>query len=273
MGPKSKSKGSEKAPLEQSGRTVMQCIQAEVSGTMLSDDTSVGITDVVNKIMCSSTFLETVIERVIEKVIVRLHDSIDFNTNVINDLRAELSKRDEKIKELQDELVNTKYNSNAGVEQLNQYVRRNNVEVHGVPELQGEDVYELVNNIGRAVGCEINKSDVDVAHRLPTTNKTLPRPIVIKFVNRWKKEQLMAAKKQNRQLQSTAVGVNAPSHPIYINDHLTPKIKGLLKRAKDLRMKGYKFVWVRDGRVYVRKHETSAVILIKEIEDILRLEN
>lgn len=226
----------------------------------------------VNNIICSSEFLDSLVDRLVEKVVTRLQESIDFNTKVIEDLKKELCIRDSKIKELQDNIAKVREESADETEQLHQYTRRNNVEIHGVPEIQGEDTYEILKDIGKAVGCEINKSDIDISHRMPTSNKSLPRPIIAKFTNRWKKQELMAAKKQVRQLQSSTIGINASSRPVYINDHLTPKSKGLLKRAKDLRLKGFKYVWTREGKIFVRKDDASPVINIRMIGDVAKLE-
>lgn len=228
---------------------------------------------VVEKILRDSTFLDSIMDRLINKVIDKLKDSIDFNTKVIEDFKSEIVKRDERIKELQQELNQVKVESHDEVEQINQYLRRNNVEIQNVPEFQKEDIYSVVTKIGNAIGFELNKCDIDIAHRIPSTNRSLPRPIIVKFVNRWRKQEFMAAKKNVRQISSAAIGFNASDHTIYINDHLTPRSKGLLKRAKDLRIKGYKYVWPREGKIYVRKDDHSNVILVKNIDDIVNLES
>ena len=83
----------------------------------------------------------------------------------------------------------------------------------------------------------------------------------------------MAAKKTSPQLTSVALGINAPVHNIYVNEHLTPKTKGLLKRAKDLRNKGYKYIWCREGKVLVRRTDTAEVTQYKCANDVILLES
>ncbi|KAL4718051.1 hypothetical protein ACJJTC_018528 [Scirpophaga incertulas] len=53
--------------------------------------------------------------------------------------------------------------------------------------------------------------------------------------------------------------------PVYVSEHLTPESKSL-HAASRLKAKqlNYKFVWVRDGKVFVRKTESSSFILIKD---------
>lgn len=58
---------------------------------------------------------------------------------------------------------------------------------------------------------------------------------------------------------------------IYINVHLTAYNKKLFWLARQLRSAGYKFVWVKDGQVKVRKNEHSKVININTPDDIPKI--
>ncbi|KAL4721721.1 hypothetical protein ACJJTC_001702, partial [Scirpophaga incertulas] len=68
------------------------------------------------------------------------------------------------------------------------------------------------------------------------------------------------------------IGVNiipGDPKPIYINEHLTPYNKQLLKKCKEIAMKKeYKYVWTKNGRIYIRKNDTSPAIQIHEEEDL-----
>lgn len=229
------------------------------------------LTALVKNLILKEDFLEQILDRVIEKVVFKLKDSIDFNTKIIDDLRSELSKRDEIINNLQEQLKRIHSNFEEEVEEISQYSRRNNIEIHGIPELPQENVYNLVSDIGKALECNINKKDIDVAHRVPSSNKSLPRPIIVKFINRWQKGEIMIAKR-NKKLLTSSIGIPSPEKPIFINDHLTPRTKGILRKAKDLRNKGFKYVWSRDGKIFVRKDEASQAIVIKSLDDVVKLE-
>lgn len=61
-----------------------------------------------------------------------------------------------------------------------------------------------------------------------------------------------------------------PVSKIYVNEHLTAYLKGLHKKARDLRP-GVKYIWVREGKILARKAEGFPVITIKCEDDMAKL--
>lgn len=266
---RNKQNKSESKAMSQSNKQIPDMREMEtISG---NDDSSIDISNIVKDLLLNGDFLEPFLDRLVDKVVTKLKDSIDFNTKIIEDLRSELCKRDQAITDLQQQLHRINADFQEEVDQINHYSRRNNIEIHGIPELPQENIYSLLHNIGKTLDCEVQQHDIDIAHRIPSTNKSLPRPIIVKFLNRWKKNEIMVAKK-NKKMLTSSLGFSTLDQPIFINDHLTPKTKGILRRAKELRNKGFKFVWSRDGKVFVRKDETSQVKTVKSIDDIVKLE-
>jgi hypothetical protein len=155
------------------------------------------------------------------------------------------------------------------VEDLNQYQRRNNLEIHGVPE-DGQNVYDTVFSLCNALEVPLEEKDIDVAHRLPTRKEDMEKPILVRFVNRWKKEEILMAKKRKPSLTSSDIGIRKPARRIYINEHLTAYYKMLHKKARDLRP-NVKYVWVKDCKVYARKTDDSMAIWVKNENDIQNL--
>lgn len=65
------------------------------------------------------------------------------------------------------------------------------------------------------------------------------------------------------------LSVDNISDNIFINEHLSYGTKLILKQAKDMaKQNGFKYVWVRDGRVLVRKSDRSSVISISSDDDV-----
>ena len=90
---------------------------------------------------------------------------------------------------------------------------------------------------------------------------------VVRFVSRKAKEMIIRAKKvvSNRDY---AFRGNA----IYINEHLTSLNKQLFRDAKaKKRTLGYKYLWTRNGKIFIRKTDTSQAIAITSDEDVLAL--
>ena len=82
------------------------------------------------------------------------------------------------------------------IDDLEQYTRKDNVRVHGLPEIENEDTIEEVVKLGRKAGIEITKNDVSTAHRLPgNCSNGKPSTVIVKFVRRDTKTALMRKKK------------------------------------------------------------------------------
>lgn len=152
---------------------------------------------------------------------------------------------------------------------LQQYSRRSNVEIKGVPMVKGEDLIATVKTISVCVNAEIEETDIEIVHRVPTKNAER-QTIIAKFASRAARDKLLTAAKKQR-LNVSALGF-VGNDPIYINDHLCPANKILLGKAlKAKREKNWKFTWVRDGKILMRKAEKSQVVHIKSTEDLAQI--
>ncbi|KAI4464159.1 hypothetical protein MML48_3g00015506 [Holotrichia oblita] len=106
----------------------------------------------------------------------------------VNSLKQELSEVKAECQLLRQE-----------VENLNQYTRINNVEICGVPEVKNENLVAIVKKIGEVCNVGLADGDIDACHRVfryPATSSsqpTAPKNIIVKFVNRTRKHDLLAA--------------------------------------------------------------------------------
>ena len=178
----------------------------------------------------------------------------------INQLTAQLKEKDEIIKNLQTRIA-----------YLEQYTRKNNIEIHGVTETRDEDIEAIVCNIGRAIDVNINKNDIEAAHRIPTRRNDAPRPIIVRFQSR-KIKNLVTAKKKvkitNRQALNTE---NASERNVFIYE-LSPYFKDLMWKAKQKgRDKQWKFVWSTGGKLWARKDENSRPVRITSESDLAKI--
>lgn len=122
--------------------------------------------------------------------------------------------------------------------------------------------------------------DGDIQHvtRIAKMNKDSKRPraVILKLRSIRYRDQLLAAvhkfnksKKQQDKLNSTHLGLAGTAEPVYVAEHLTPANKSLhaltRKKAKEAM---YSFVWIRDGRIYVRKNENSSALLIRNHDSL-----
>lgn len=189
---------------------------------------------------------------------------IEEYSKVMDDLKAENNDLKNKVCELEER-----------VENMEQYSRRNCLEVQGIPEGEGESVLDIVKDVGRALKMEITDSMIDTCHRLRQKKDAKgPRGIIVKFVRRMDKEALLKKRQEKKKDFSTRhLNLATPTDiPVFINESLSPARKRLLWQARQLKTdREYKYIWLRNGNILLRKEEGSPVITIKTQADLDKL--
>jgi hypothetical protein len=162
---------------------------------------------------------------------------------------------------------------------LNQYSRLNNIEIQGIPKKNGENLHSIFHDVCAKVGIAVLETDIDTIHRVQPYRRrdsgvdTSHSSIVVRFTQRQRKNQLMAAVRARRGLTTADIGMSGAASRIYINEHLTPANKLLLKRARELKTTlNYTYLWVRDCKIFLRKNEKSRVIKITSDSDLSNLQ-
>lgn len=150
--------------------------------------------------------------------------------------------------------------------ELKQYSRANNLEIKGLPVTAKECLETTVQTLGHKLGVEIVASDIDVVHRVPTKDKSKSN-IVVRFLSRKTRDQMLAMSKKKR-LSTTIFNFEEDS-PVYVNEHLCPELKILLGKTTQRRKeKAWKFSWVQNGRILVRKAENSPIVHVASEDDL-----
>lgn len=212
-------------------------------------------------------------------------ESVNFCSNKIDDFIKELNKNRDEITGLQrhqdilekenSEMKIRITNLENSLQELQQYSRNCNIEISNFPETQHENIEDIVKSVADVIGVEVEKDDIQAAHRVPTGKRGHPRPIVVQLKSRslrgiW----LRRAKQANKEVRLTAKRVN-PSlvdSNIYLNEHLTAYYKRLFMETKRFaREAGYKFVWVSDSKIFLRQSESASVKRIKHFSDVPQL--
>lgn len=103
-----------------------------------------------------------------------------------------------------------------------------------------------------------------------------PATIFVSFVRKIDKDKLMSAIRKRRNLTSRDLDFldEVDPYKIYINHSLTQERRKLLAVAKNFkRENSYAFVWVRNGRIFIKKDEQSSAILIRSSRDLKNLKS
>ena len=161
--------------------------------------------------------------------------------------------------------------------ELEQYSRRECLEIHGIPLPPKErdfkeNTNELVLKIGDMMGVSVRPEDISVSHRIPTSQKYQGRrsapAIIVKFTRRDTKEMFYRGRKELRGLATKDLGFS-DENIIFINESLTEVNKELFKAT--LKDHSYDHIWTSNGRIYLRKDRDSSAILIKDQEELNKL--
>lgn len=167
--------------------------------------------------------------------------------------------------------------------------RINNVEISGIPLLKSENLNNIIYNIAKKVGFTLLPTDIDYIHRVrrfnstrndiptkhdgstPTDSSSIPN-IIVRFSQRYRKNELLAAVRARRGLTTADAGLNGPTSSVYVSDHLAPHNKLLYKQTRILaKQKEYKYVWLSDCKILLRKNDTSRVQLISCDADLSKI--
>ncbi|XP_060810058.1 uncharacterized protein LOC132904158 [Amyelois transitella] len=213
-----------------------------------------------------------------------LTTSIQYMSDRYDQLQEALEQKSKDCEELRSE--NKELRSDLGILQaqvedlgskLNQFEqlsRDNNLEIQCVPEHSAENLKSVINQLAGTVGHPLREHEILNYHRVAKINKDTKRPksIIVKLSSPLIRDSLLAAVKtfnrthQSDKLNSAHLGLaDKDKQPIYVCEHLTPTNKQLhaaaRKAAKD---KNFQFVWVRNGRVFMRKDPASKSFVVKD---------
>lgn len=214
---------------------------------------------------------------------------IEQNSEIKNSLDCMSTKYESllnKVDSLQKENTLLKENItdlNSRISRMEQHSRLNNLEIQNIPENKSENLVKIVKQIATITDCKLEESDIQVCTRIAKINKDSQRPrsIVVKFTSQISRDNFLASTlKFNKKtkiltdkLNTDHLGIGGGRKPVYIVEHLSPAQKALhaaaRSRAKELQ---YKFVWVKGGKIFMRKTDTSEYKLIKNTQDLSELD-
>ena len=123
------------------------------------------------------------------------------------------------------------------LDRLAQYSRRENVRLHGIPETAAENTNDVVIALASDMGVHIDEHDICISHRLQKSRSMQERPIIVRFVRRDTKIDMMRKKKTLRSIDRY--------RNTFVNDDLTPLRSKMLRALKH--DEEVKRVWTIDG--------------------------
>ena len=210
----------------------------------------------------------------VEKSAEFLAGQYESQKTIAENLMKKHSSLSEENKALKKEINNLRIEQErqkGAVNDIEQYGRRECIEVSGVPPKDSENAEEIVIALAKAIGVDVQKEDISACHRV---KKSKGDPIIItKFVNRKLKEQIMAHRKnlRNKTVGSLKLSENDSKLDgrIFINDSLTSANRNLFRlvRIKCVE-KSWSFAWTRNGVIFARKNEHSPITRVGSVKEL-----
>jgi len=224
---------------------------------------------------------------------------------LISDLANKVAEQNKRILVLEkekDELLKkadeqkTNYDAlQSRVDDLEQQNLALNLEIHGVPEIPGENLNNVAQDIADTMGVSESTREICEMYR-GRKMKNKPRAIVIKFSNAEDRESWLSGRKteefRNYSLPAAFSQVAAippqagaafkgrkkksgsdyagTTHNVKIFEQLTFHKRTLLYETTEAAKGKFKFVWARGGKIFARKDEnTKTLIRINNRDDIV----
>ncbi|XP_046383913.1 uncharacterized protein LOC124154308 [Ischnura elegans] len=207
--------------------------------------------------------------------------SVSEHAKSIELINDNLSKLSNKLDELLSEnkvLTSKLSDCEVRLNQIEQEQLRNVVEIRGIPTSDVEVVDSLVIATGLSLGLKVDISDIDYAFRVGSRSVDhSSRAILVRFTRSRVAEEFVQLRKRKRNLYLKDLDVPhlkpySLNPLIYVNESLTPLNRKLHSIARSLRKEGkIKFVWIRNGKVYVRKSEGADRVQVNTEEDLQRV--
>lgn len=163
-------------------------------------------------------------------------------------------------------------------EDIEQRARMCNLEIQNVPEKRGENLHNILDALGKVINIKLSPDCIKDVHRVAhNTSTDKPKNIIVQLSSRRLRDDIIAAVRVRRGLTYDQIssGGNAAidsARRIFVNEHLTLKNKILYARTRDAASNGkYKYVWVKNACIFVRKDVDTKVITVRKESDLHRI--
>lgn len=200
--------------------------------------------------------------------IATLKTSLANITKQCVDIESELTSAKKTVNEQEEEIAELYELQDS----LEQYTRKNSLEIHGIPENAYTTTEEVVLKLAEALNVPVNPHDIEISHKLKRKSN---KPIIVKFVSHKVKTNLYRARTKLKNVSvsslfpSLSAAGRAGSNRIYLNENLTSYRRKIVNRANAMRNDGLLLsVWTMDGKIYVKTSPEGRPTQINELEDL-----
>lgn len=181
----------------------------------------------------------------------------------VKSLEESVTVLDQKLKE-----------KDAAIDNLEQYGRRDCIEISGIPMLPGEDTKQIMLDIAVKLDVQLQLDEISTSHRLPQNRRGDSPKIIVKFVRREKRDEIYNSRKQIGGTSDLQSSQHYSRSKIFINESLTARRRQLFHDCLQFKKeKGYKYLWTRNGKILLKPSDMSEVFTIESEKDFEKVKN
>lgn len=203
-------------------------------------------------------------------------DYFDQNERTTAEFTASMNNMTQKIENVLDQYdtVNKQVGElTSALNESNQMAKENEIEISGCPVEPNINAMDTLKKIGDAIKYPISDLMINDVYRRRAYDPKRPGIVVVSFVRKIDKQNFYKAAWEMKNLSNRSIGImDGEITKIYVNNSLTFEYKKLLQAAREFRNEfGYRFVWIRGGRILLRKNENSPAIAIRSAMELHNL--
>lgn len=215
--------------------------------------------------------------QLLQSTVSEVQTAVEFLSKKYDTVLSNVTANDKKLKELQGETASLKAtvmeqcsvikHLQSEMNEAEQYNRLQNLEISGMPVLANENLNRRVGELAESLGIsDFRSSDILAVHRLPAKGDKIPT-VLIRFSSPVIRDKFTSRRSKLRSLVEAG---NIPK--MFLNENLTRTNKELFWRARcKASDKGYRFVWVKNGKIFAKKEVGSSLIRVLQEGDLAKL--
>lgn len=183
------------------------------------------------------------LRQALEEVQESLKKVLESKGKEVEEMKKTMGKQEEEKVDLQRK-----------VNDLENYQRRENLRITGLPERNGEDPIEVVKKFFKENAFSVPGEKIHVAHRIGPKSRDKPRPLLIRFADRKTKDDVVRAR---RTLKGSGKTISEDVSRLTIQT---------LMRVQ--RSDGIQRSWIWNAKVYAVHHDDSKPFTVLPFQSI-----
>lgn len=202
----------------------------------------------------------------LEKALDFMSDGFDEMRRENEDIRKLLKQQEKENRQLKQKVLNMEKT----IELYEWEKIENNIIISGVEKQdRGEDTREITEKILKKLKIKEVEKYIQASYRNTRHEST----ITVKLSNKETKTEILKARKEIGKINTLDCGIKGKNNAIYINEQLTSKANKLLYYARQLKKENkIKYAWSREGKIYIKQHDSDEKLRIREEEDLNKLQ-